>query len=187
MRKELEPICIQWPSKEQILYYMPPVFKSFYPDLVSIIDCTELQMESPSSLDKRSLCYSSYKSRTTIKSLIGITPNGVVSFCSDLYCGSISDPEIVKKSGYLQHLNRGDLVMADKGFTIQDELASVGAKLALPHFMKGEHKIFLLENHRQEIQHCMLGSLLESGQVSSAFSARSLLHQCQPNCSITHY
>ena len=51
----------------------------------------------------------------------------------------------------------------------------------------GEHKIFLLENHRQEIQHCMLGSLLESGQVSSAFSARSLLHQGQPNCSITHY
>ncbi|KAK2549324.1 hypothetical protein P5673_030147 [Acropora cervicornis] len=60
MRKELEPICIQWPSKEQILYYMPPVIKSFYPDLVSIIDCTELQMESPSSSDKRSLCYSSY-------------------------------------------------------------------------------------------------------------------------------
>ena len=25
MRKELEPICIQWPSEEQILYYMPPV------------------------------------------------------------------------------------------------------------------------------------------------------------------
>ena len=23
-----------------------------------------------------------------MKSLIGITPNGVVSFCSDLYCGS---------------------------------------------------------------------------------------------------
>ena len=138
MRKELEPICIQWPSKEQILYYMLPVFKSFYPDLVSIIDCTELQVESPFSLNKRSLCYSSYKSKTTMKSLIGITPNGVVSFCSDLYCGSISDPEIVKQSGYLQHLNRGDLVMADKGFTIQDELASVGAKLALPHLIKGK-------------------------------------------------
>lgn len=152
MRKELEPICIQWPSKEQTLYYMPPVFKSFSPDLVSIIDCTELQMESPSSLDKRSLCYSSYKSRTTMKSLIGITPNGVVSFCSDLYCGSISDPQIVKQSGYLQHLNRGDLVMADKGFTIQDELASVGAKLALPHFMKGKKQFTKEESeHNKKI------------------------------------
>ncbi|XP_068758304.1 uncharacterized protein [Montipora capricornis] len=152
MRKELEPICIQWPSKEQILYYMTPVFKSFYPDLVSIIDCTELQMESPSSLDKRSLCYSSYKSRTTMKSLIGVTPNGVVSFCSDFYCGSISDPEIVKQSCYLQHLNRGDLVMADKGFTIQDELASLGAKLALPHFMKGKKQFTKEESeHNKKI------------------------------------
>lgn len=28
--------------------------------------------------------------------------------------------------------------MADKGFAIQDELASVGAQPTLPHFMKGE-------------------------------------------------
>ena len=80
MRKELEPVCIQCPSKDQIVHFMPPVFKTFYPDLVSIIDCTELQMESPSSLDNRSLCYSSYKSRTTMKALIVITPNGVVHF-----------------------------------------------------------------------------------------------------------
>ena len=80
-----------------------------------------------------------------MKALIGITPNGVVSFCSDLYCGSISDPEIVKQSGYLTHLRRGDLVKADKGFKIQDELASFGAKLALPHFMKGK-KQFTMKN-----------------------------------------
>ena len=75
-------------------------------------------MESPSSLDKKSLCYSSYKSRATMKARIGITPNGVVSFTSELYCGSISDLDIVKSSGYLQHIQRGDCVMADKGFTI---------------------------------------------------------------------
>ena len=99
-------------------------------------------MESPSSLDNRSLCYSSYKSRTTMKALIGITPNGVVSFCSDLYSGSISDVQIVKESGYLSHLNRGDnIVMADKGFTIQDELAEVGAKLAMPQFFERESTI----------------------------------------------
>ena len=140
MRLELEAVCVQWPSKEQIAHYMPPLFKTFYPNLVSIIDCTEIQMESPSSLDKRSLCYSSYKSRTTMKSLIGITPNGVVSFCSDLYCGSISDPDIVRKSGYLQHIKRGDYVMADKGFTIRDDLAAVGGHLVLPHFLKAKQQ-----------------------------------------------
>ncbi|XP_068757544.1 uncharacterized protein [Montipora capricornis] len=140
MRAELESICIHWPSKEQIFHYMPPIFKKLYPSLVSIIDCTELQMESPSSLDKKSLCYSSYKSRTTMKALIGITPNGVVSFTSELYCGSISDPDIVKRSGYLQHIQRGDSVMADKGFTIRDELAAVGGRLVLPHFLSGKRQ-----------------------------------------------
>ena len=35
----------------------------------------------------------------------------------------ISDPEMVRKSGYLTYLNKGDVVMTYKGFTIQDELA----------------------------------------------------------------
>lgn len=66
-----------------------------------------------------------------------ITLNGIVSFCSDLYCGFISCPEIVKQLGYLTHLNKGDLVMAANGFVMQDELASVEAKLTLPHFING--------------------------------------------------
>ena len=66
-------------------------------------------------------------SHTTMKGLIGITPNGGVSFASELHCGSISDPEIVEKSGFYNHLHKGDLVMADKGFLIKDQLARVGA------------------------------------------------------------
>ena len=149
MRKELEPVCIHWPSKEQISYYMPPIFKTHFPSLVSIIDCTELPMESPSSLDKRSLCYSSYKSRTTMKALIGITPNGIVSFTSELYCGSISDPDIVRRSGYLKNIQRGDSVMADKGFIIRDELAAVGGRLVLPHFLTKDKKQF----SKREVEH----------------------------------
>ena len=101
---------------------MRPVLKELYPDLVSIIDCTEIMMESPSSLDKQPVCYSSYKAHTTMKTLVGITPNGVVSFASELYCGSISDPYIVEKSGFLNHIQKGDHVMANKGFIIQDQL-----------------------------------------------------------------
>lgn len=64
---------------------MPPMFKELYLELVSVIDCTEIRTESPSSLDNEPLCYSTYKSHTTMKALIGITPNGVVSFASELY------------------------------------------------------------------------------------------------------
>lgn len=53
-------------------------------------------MELFFSLDKRLLCYLSYKLRIIMKFFIGIIFNGVVLFCSDLYCGFISDFEIVK-------------------------------------------------------------------------------------------
>lgn len=69
MKLELYPLCIVWPSKEQLKFYMLSVFKELYPELVSVIDCTEIQMEFPSSLDKQSICYSIYKSHTTMKSL----------------------------------------------------------------------------------------------------------------------
>ena len=61
-RAELHPLCIHWPSKEQI---------------VSIIDGTEIRMESPWSFDNKAACYSSYKSHSTMKALVGIMPNGM--------------------------------------------------------------------------------------------------------------
>ena len=72
-----------------------------------------------------------------MKALVGITPSGVTAFFSELYPGSISDKEITIKSGLLNHLQQGDEVMAYKGFLIQDELASVGAVLKMPAFLKG--------------------------------------------------
>lgn len=94
------------------------VFKIFYFDLVLIIDCIEIQMELLFSFDNRFLCYLSYKLCIIMKVLIGIILNGVVLFCSDFYCGLISDIQIVKEFGYLLYLNRGDIVMVDKGFII---------------------------------------------------------------------
>lgn len=47
---------------------------------------------------------------------------------------------MVKKSGYLDNLNKGDWVMADKGFTIQDDLATVGACLVMPSFLQSIHQ-----------------------------------------------
>ena len=103
LREESEPLMV-WPSKEEILHHMPAAFKAKYPDVVVIIDCTEIKMECPSGLENQSPCYSYYKSNTTMKGLVGTTPSGVCSFVSDLYPGSISDKEIVKKSGFLDKL-----------------------------------------------------------------------------------
>ena len=135
LREELEPL-VCWPTKEQIVGHMPPTFKAKYPDVVVFIDCTEIKMETPSALDNQSACYSHYKSNTTMKGLVGITPSGVCSFVSDLYTGSISDKEIIVKSGFLDKLSPGDGVMTDKGFLIQDELAARQAHLVIPPLLK---------------------------------------------------
>ena len=108
MRAERQPFRIHWPSNERIRSFMSQQFQQLCPELIPIIDCTEIRMESPSSLDNKAACYSSYKSHSTMKALVGFTPNGVVSFMSEFYSGSISDPDIVKRSGYLEKLKKGD-------------------------------------------------------------------------------
>ena len=72
-----------------------------------------------------------------MKALVGITPSGATAFISELHPGSISDKKITVKSGLFNHLQQDDEVMADQGFLIQDELASVGAFLTMPAFLKG--------------------------------------------------
>ena len=133
---EFEPL-IRIPPRKIIQFHMPDVFKKLYPKVAVIVDCTEFEMEKPSSLNLQSACYSSYKSRNTMKALLGITPSGVVCYVSELFPGSTSDKEITALSGFLDKLQPGDQVMADKGFNCQDELASVGASLLMPAYMKG--------------------------------------------------
>ena len=63
-----------------------------------VLDATELCTKIRSCLALHSQLYSSYKSRTTLKDLIGISPNGSIYFVSELWSGSISDRELVIKS-----------------------------------------------------------------------------------------
>lgn len=123
-----------WMSRQQIGSSMPENYRLFSPNLRVILDCTEIRCESPTSLTLHSEIFSSYKSTTTFKGLVGVAPCGAVTFISQLYTGSISDKEITKKSGILDLLEPGDVVMADKGFTIEDMLCSVGARLIIPPF-----------------------------------------------------
>ena len=81
---------ISWPSQDLIRRNLPSKFNR-YPKCRVIIDCTEIFTQTPQSLKNKSLLYSHYKSHMTYKSLIGISPNGVITFASDLWVGSISD------------------------------------------------------------------------------------------------
>lgn len=123
-----------WPSKQQIKDHLPQVFNP-YPNTRVILDCTEIWVQTPSSLYLNSEFYSHYKGHTTLKGLVGITPSGAVSFVSALHPGSISDKAITRVSGILDLIEPGDQVMVDKGFVIEDLLAEKGASLVIPPFL----------------------------------------------------
>ena len=121
-----------WPDRDTITDTMPAAFKERYPKTTAIVDATEVKVNIPSSLLLQSQTYSSYKSANTLKGLIAISPAGHVTFVSSLYTGSIADKELVERSGFLSLLRRGDEVMADRGFTIDELLAPLGVSLNTP-------------------------------------------------------
>jgi len=134
-----------WPHRNVILENMPKKFKEDYPNNIIIIDCTELKIQCPSSLVIQSQSYSNYKSTNTLKSLVGVDSMGGFMFVSQLYTGSISDKQIVFRSGFLDLLSRkkevseileGDSIMADKGFDIGGDLQKIGLQLNIPPFLK---------------------------------------------------
>ena len=64
-----------------------------------------------------------------------------MTFISQLYTGSISDREIIRRSGFLNlPFDDKDSIMADKGFTIQD-LLPLGVSLNLPPFLEASSQI----------------------------------------------
>jgi len=136
-----------WPTREQVNVCMPEEFKELYPSTRVILDCTEIFVETPSSLLLQSQLYSSYKSSTTLKSLIGISPAGAITFVSNLYTGAISDKEITRCSGILDLLKPSDTVMADKGFEIEEMLEKRQVGLNLPPFLQSRSRFSSQEVH----------------------------------------
>ena len=130
-----------WPTRQVINETMPEDFKQKYSSTRVIIDCTEVRCQMPSSLHLNGELFSNYKHHTTLKGLIGISPGGAITFISQLYTGSISDREIVVRSGLLDlPLQDGDSVMADKGFTIED-LLPLGVSLNIPPFLGSSNQM----------------------------------------------
>ena len=121
---------------------MPQCFQvAFGNKTTVIIDCFEVFINRPSNLMARAQTYSNYKNHNTVKILVGITPQGSISFASNAWGGRTSDKFLTDNCGILKKLLPGDLVMADRGFTIQESLIFHGAELAIPAFTRGKDQL----------------------------------------------
>ena len=75
---------IYWPDHEALQKTMPLCFQqSFGKKVAIVIDCFEVFIERPSSLEARAALWSNYKHHNTVKVLLEITPEGVISFVSN--------------------------------------------------------------------------------------------------------
>ena len=131
LSKELKSLII-WPSQVRIRSTLPDCFKRLYPNVRTIIYCSEIFFDTPSSLDVQACLSSDYKHHCTVKFLIVITPNGAVSWLSPLYGSRASDIHIVRESDFLGILEPFDQVMADRDFKIKTDLAMKQYSLAIP-------------------------------------------------------
>ena len=120
---------------------MPRQFREKYPSTRVIIDATEIFVEQPQLPELQKMTFSSYKNHNTFKALVGISPDGAITFVSSLYPGCISDKELTRKSSILDLLEERDSVMADRGFEIEEDLMFIGVRLNIPPFLRGKEQL----------------------------------------------
>lgn len=143
--KRLKP-SVRWPEREQLRKTMPMQFRKHFNNKVAvIIDCFEIFIERPSNLIARASTWSSYKHHHTAKYLVGITPQGSVSYISQGWGGRTSDKYITEHSGFLSNIVPGDLILADRGFDIADSVGCLCAEAKIPAFTKGRDQLSPLD------------------------------------------
>lgn len=72
----------------------------------------------------------------TIKVLIGIAPQSAISYVFNAWGGRVSDKFLTEYCGILDNLLPRDLVLADRGFTVDTAVMEQGASLNIPAFTK---------------------------------------------------
>ena len=147
----LKPL-IKWPEREQLWETTPLCFRKHFKTKVAIIiDCFEVFINKPANLLARATTWSQYKHHNTIKVLIGICPQGTISFILKAWRGRVSDKHLTVHCGLLSNLLPGDCILADRGFDIMDSAALYCAEVQIPAFTRGKKQLSAVdvENSRR--------------------------------------
>ena len=119
------------PDQEKIANTRPSRFKSM-PDLNSILDGTEFFIQTPKNPDLQK-----HKHHNTLKVLVCVAPNSMITFLSKAYVGSVSDKEITNRSKFLDFVPPYTQIMYDKGFNLGEESANRFITVSVPPGRKG--------------------------------------------------
>ena len=130
-----------WPSKKIVQEHMPEGFGRLFGSTRVILDATEIPIAKPTDVNAQSTTFSTYKNKNTLKTMIGCTPRGLVSFIGDSYGGSSSDRQLIERSTIYTEKGvfaPGDSIMADRGIMVQDLFANKDVTVNTPTMLEGK-------------------------------------------------
>ncbi|XP_035460623.2 uncharacterized protein LOC118283071 [Scophthalmus maximus] len=147
MSSTLVPTAVFWPSRAELRKNLPVALRAAHPDCAVIIDCftvpfeepaspaNQQQQEKPMAVPTSQEVESGYN---VLKYLIGVAPQGVVTFVSRGVPGNVGDKSLAEGCGFLCKLLPGDVVLASRNLDIADSVAARGALLKTARGHQGE-------------------------------------------------
>ncbi len=139
MSSTLVPTAVFWPSRAELRKNLPAALRTSYPDCAVIIDCFTVPFEEPVSRGNQQHQQQGVgTSYNVLKYLIGVAPQGVVTFVSRGVLGNVSDKSLAEGCGLLCKLLPGDVVLASRDLDIADSVAARGALFKIAGSYQGE-------------------------------------------------
>ena len=96
----------------------------------------------------RARTYSYGKHHNTVQFLIGISPQGAITFVCKGWGGMVSDKYIIENCGLLHHILPGDQILVDRGFNVQESVGLYCAEIKVPPFTRGKKQLSRIEVDR---------------------------------------
>ena len=101
--------------------YLPQEFyDACHGETEALGDATETWINQSENYDIKNITFSSYKNHTTGKTSVWIYSHGGPLPCSDTYPGTVCDKDITEQCGVLDKVNKGKVILTDKGFDMAD-------------------------------------------------------------------
>ena len=124
--------------------------------------------------------------------MIGITPQGSISFISKGWGGQASDQYITENCGLLEKLLPGDVILADRGFNVQESAGLFCAELKMPTFTRDKSQLskFEVDTSRRISQLCVhvdriIGVLRQKFIIlQSTLPINMITSACEDDCSM---
>lgn len=146
MSSTLVPTAVFWPSRAELRKNLPAALRTSHPDCAVIVDCFTVPFEEPVSRSNQQhqqqrVVPSSQRlgtSNNVLKYLIGVAPQGVVTFVSRGVLGNVSDKSLTEGCGLLCKLLPGDVVLASRDLNISDSVAARGARFKIAGSYQGD-------------------------------------------------